>query len=163
MNGKQLQKIIRQSGMTQKAVAELMEIHPTQFTTYFKQDSVTSEVLEKVAQALGMTMGQLYGETPVNGGQDTAAEDRNGQPDDTPSQNIVATKTIQTKTDEMNACIRSISVAAMQGILANATHSAPDPANQVHGGETTEQTVARAAIRYARALIEEFKQNGIVR
>ena len=62
MNGKELQRRIRQSGKTQKELAEKMGMHPTQFTTYFKQESVASGVVEKVAELLGMTMGEFYGE-----------------------------------------------------------------------------------------------------
>lgn len=66
MTGKELQKKIRKSGMTQKVLAEKMGIHPSQWTTYFKQDSVTSDVVEKVARLLGMTMGQFYGEVAAD-------------------------------------------------------------------------------------------------
>ena len=62
MNGKELQRRIKLSGKTQKELAEKMGMHPTQFTTYFKQESVASGVVEKVAELLGMTMGEFYGE-----------------------------------------------------------------------------------------------------
>lgn len=62
MNGRELQKRIRMSGKTQKELAEKMGMHPTQFTTYFKQESVASGVLEDIAKILGMSMGEFYGE-----------------------------------------------------------------------------------------------------
>ena len=67
MNGKELQRRIRMSGIKQRELAEKMGIHPTQFTTYFKQESVASGVIEQVAEFLGMTMGEFYGESNANG------------------------------------------------------------------------------------------------
>lgn len=62
MNGRELQKRIKLSGKTQKELAEKMGMHPTQFTTYFKQESVASGVVEQIAELLGMSMGEFYGE-----------------------------------------------------------------------------------------------------
>lgn len=63
MNGKELQLKIKASGKSQKELAEKMGVHPTQFTAWFKQESVASGVIEQIAALLGMSMGQFYGET----------------------------------------------------------------------------------------------------
>lgn len=62
MTGKELQERIKKSGKTQRGLAEKMGMKPSQWTTYFKQESVTSSVIEQVAQLLGMSMGEFYGE-----------------------------------------------------------------------------------------------------
>lgn len=89
MDGKELKRIIKQSGRSQKELAEQMGMQPSQWTAYFRQESVSSEVLERVASLLGMSMGQLYGEA-------TAAAEHN-----------------------RNQQIREMSVAAMQGLIAS--------------------------------------------
>lgn len=62
MNGKEYQKRIKMSGIPQKDLAERMGVHPTQFTSWFKQGSISSEIIEKTAKLLGMSIGQFYGE-----------------------------------------------------------------------------------------------------
>ena len=93
MTGKDLQKRIRLSGMTQKELAEKMGMHPSQFTTYFKQESVASGVVEKVAGLLGMSMGDFYGESNECN-----------------------------EHCERNAMLRNIATVAMQGLLVNSPH-----------------------------------------
>ena len=90
MDGKTLKQIISDSGRSQKELAEKMGMQPSQWTTYFKQESVTSDVLERVAGLLGMSMGQLYGEAA-----DSESVAKNRQ-------------------------IRELSAVAMQGMLTKA-------------------------------------------
>ncbi len=67
MTGKELQAIIRRSGKTQKELALKMGMHPSQWTGYINQDDVKSGIVEKVAELLGMTVAEMYGQ---EGGSD---------------------------------------------------------------------------------------------
>lgn len=62
MTGKQLQAIIRNSGKTQKELAAKMGMHPSQWTAYIGQDDVKSGIIEKVAELLGITVAEMYGQ-----------------------------------------------------------------------------------------------------
>ena len=62
MTGKELQAIIHRSGKTQKELAEKLGMHPTQWRTYFGQDDVKSGIVEKVAELLGITVAEMYGQ-----------------------------------------------------------------------------------------------------
>ena len=63
MTGKELQLKIKKSGRTQKDIAEEMGMDPTQWTPILKQKDVKSGIIESVAQILGLSMAQMYGET----------------------------------------------------------------------------------------------------
>lgn len=62
MTGKELQAIIKRSGKTQKELAAKMGMHPSQWTGYISQDDVKSGIVEKVAELLGLTVAEMYGQ-----------------------------------------------------------------------------------------------------
>lgn len=152
MNGKELQSIIRKSGKTQKQLAVEMGMDPTQWTAIIKQADVKSGLVEQVAQLLGMTVGQCYGEA--------AADTPRLRPVDAslPQQSDDARRpTSSGAVADERALLRQAALVAMQALLA----AAPPAVVSGRRDDAREQSVAYLSMRYARALVDEFKKQGL--
>lgn len=115
MNGETLRKIIKDSGRSQKELAEKMGMQPSQWTTYFHQESVTSDVIERLAGFLGMSMAQIYGETD------------------------------ESQNDERKQTLTAMTASAMQGILAaNPSFTEEDMKDKTYEQCIAERSVRQA-------------------
>lgn len=62
MTGAQLKMIIERSGYTKKRLAEMLGMNDQRWTEIFGSPNVKSGHIEKVAEALGKSIAELYGE-----------------------------------------------------------------------------------------------------
>ena len=63
MSGDDLKNILRRCGKTQAAVAAAIGESPQNLGSALSSKDIKSSMVERVAAALGMTIGQLYGES----------------------------------------------------------------------------------------------------
>lgn len=65
MTGKQLKEKIKQKGIKFTTLADMMDILPQQMNQYFNTNNVSTEVLERIADAIGESVSYFYNEQPV--------------------------------------------------------------------------------------------------
>lgn len=137
MTGKQIKKKIMEIGLKQKDVAAKLGLSTQALGERLKDGkTVNSDFMEEVAAAMGVTVADLYSQTPIrNNGADSILEERK-------------------KEKEL---LRRLSTAAMQGILA----AAPDLKNERFAGITYEKGIAQLSVDQAYAMLDEFKKRGI--
>lgn len=135
MTGEQLKMEILKRGHTIKAVAESVGQSPSNFGNKLGRDDVSSSLVEVVAAALGISPADFY--QPAKGGD-------------------VQTDISEARRREREL-LRTLSVAALQAQI-----SSPAPvADGDLGGQTLERIVAQRSVRYAQAMLDEFKRHGI--
>lgn len=65
MTGKQLKEKIRQKGIKYAVLAERLGVVPQQVHQYFNTPNISTEVLERIADAIGESVSYFYNEQPV--------------------------------------------------------------------------------------------------
>lgn len=65
MTGKQLKEKIKQKGIKYSALAERLGVVPQQVHQYFNTPNISTEVLERIADAMGESVSYFYNEQPV--------------------------------------------------------------------------------------------------
>lgn len=72
MTGESINIIIRRYGKTQTAMAKMLGESPQNFNSILRSKDVKSSTIERVAAALGISIGALYGESEIPISQATA-------------------------------------------------------------------------------------------
>lgn len=65
MTGKQLKEKIKQKGIKYAVLAERLGVVPQQVHQYFNTPNISTEVLERIADAIGESVSYFYNEQPV--------------------------------------------------------------------------------------------------
>lgn len=65
MTGKQLKEKIKQKGIKYAILAERLGVVPQQVHQYFNTPNISTEVLERIADAIGESVSYFYNEQPV--------------------------------------------------------------------------------------------------
>jgi len=139
MTGEQLKRQIKKRGVTMKDVAERLGVSSNNFSNQLRDGKdVKSTTVEAVADILGVTAAELYGEAPA--------------PLTAP-----ASPRLAHGTDRQ--LLRDAALMAMQALLISGSKFD----EQTLRGASYEQHVARLSIRQAYAMLDEFKRRGIDR
>jgi transcriptional regulator with XRE-family HTH domain len=135
MKGEYLKHEILRRGFTLKSIADVMGITNQSFGNRLGSDNISTETLEAVAQAMGVSISELYGDTLPADNEDSILESKRRE----------------------RELLRSLSTAAMQGLLSSEAEIGDDMLK----GVTTEQFIARRSMKFAKAMLDEFKKHGI--
>ena len=127
MTGEQLKNEIRKRGFTFKEVAERLGQTQTNLSNKLGKGEISTALMEEVAAIIGCNPAEFY--RPEAG----------------------AAKGSKPRENEM---LRSISVAAMQGILM----TDPNFPEDILKNKTYEQCVAELSVRQALSMLDEFKK-----
>lgn len=65
MTGKQLKEKIKQKGIKYSVLAERLGVVPQQVHQYFNTPNISTEVLERIADAIGESVTYFYNEQPI--------------------------------------------------------------------------------------------------
>ena len=131
MNGEQLKLEIRKRGFTFKQVAEALGDSTTNFSNKLGKEQLSTSFMEEVARAIGCSPAEFYGYSPA----DDAAESVRRE----------------------NALLRDLAGRALQGYLACNLA----PSDDVLKGDSMEHYIAHSSMKYAYAMLDEFKKRGI--
>ena len=131
MNGEQLKLEIKKRGFTFKQVAEALGDSTTNFSNKLGKEQLSTSFMEEVAGAIGCSPAEFYGFSP----NDDAAESVRRE----------------------NALLRDLAGRAMQGYLS----CDMDFSDDVLKGDSVEHYIAHRSMKYAYALLDEFKKRGI--
>ena len=65
MTGKQLKEKIQQKGIKFAALAKMLDLAPQQVQQYFIAQNVSTDVLERISEAMGESVSYFYNEYPI--------------------------------------------------------------------------------------------------
>lgn len=135
MTGEQLKTEIKKRGFTFKEVAERLGQTATNLSNKLGKEEISTALMEEVAAVIGCNPADFYRPAPNS---PTSAKLRE------------------------NEMLRSISVAAMQGLLVlNPFNKEDKEQKEILKTKTPEQCIAELSVRQAMYMVEEFKKNGI--
>lgn len=65
MTGKQLKEKIKQKGIKFTTLADMLGVAPQQIQQYFNTPNISTDVLERIADAIGESVSYFYNEQPI--------------------------------------------------------------------------------------------------